>query len=337
MTCAGAFRQGRPHGAIQRDVGGGGKGRLVIDALLLGTGGMSPLPDRWLSASLVRCRGELILFDCGEGTQIVWRCFGWGFRRLGAICISHTHADHIAGLPGLLHSIANAGRTEPVSLYGPPGTAPVVAGLRTIAPYLPYELRVEEIDDGDHFALPGGLTGTVMRGRHALPVLAYRLDLPRARRFLPDRARQIGVPLDHWRRLQQGEATAWPGGRATPADVLGPPRRGLALGYVTDSRPLPEMPTFFHDVDLLVSEGTYGGPEAAEKAASNTHMTFGEAATLARAAEARRLWLTHFSPGLSDPEAFAPEATGIFPKSTVGFSGLQTELNFDDEAGDESI
>src|SRR5690242_6770675 len=120
---------------------GGGKGWTVIDTLLLGTGGMSPLPDRWLSALLVRCRGELILFDCGEGTQIVWRCFGWGFRRLGAICISHTHADHIAGLPGLLHSIANAGRTEPVALYGPPGTAVVVAGLRTIAPWLPYELQ----------------------------------------------------------------------------------------------------------------------------------------------------------------------------------------------------
>ncbi|HEU5430962.1 MAG TPA: ribonuclease Z [Thermomicrobiales bacterium] len=309
----------------------------MIDALLLGTGGMSPLPDRWLSALLVRCRGELMLFDCGEGTQIVWRCFGWGFRRLGAICISHTHADHIAGLPGLLHSIANAGRTEPVALFGPPGTALIVAGLRTIAPYLPYELRVEEIDGGDAFPLPGGLTGTAMRGRHALPVLAYRLDLPRTRRFLPERARRIGVPLDYWRRLQQGEPARWPGGGAQPADVLGPPRRGLALGYVTDTRPLPEMPAFFHDVDLLVSEGTYGDPADAEKAAVNTHMTFREAATLARESEARRLWLTHFSPGLSDPDAFAPEATAIFPETTVGFSGLQTTLNFDDEEGGDSI
>ncbi len=303
----------------------------MIDALLLGTGGMSPLPDRWLSALLVRCRGELILFDCGEGTQIVWRCFGWGFRRLGAICISHTHADHIAGLPGLLHSIANAGRTEPVALYGPPGTAAVVAGLRTIAPWLPYVLTVREVTSGETFPLPGGLTGRVEEGRHALPVLAYRLDLPRARPFSPERARAIGVPLDRWRRLQQGEPVRWIGGMAAPDDVLGPPRRGLSLGYVTDTRPVPAFPAFFHGVDLLVSEGSYGNPDDGEKAVINTHMTFREAATLAREADARRLWLTHFSPGMADPEAFAAEATTIFPATTVGFSGLQTTLNFDDE------
>jgi ribonuclease Z len=309
----------------------------VIDALLLGTGGMSPLPDRWLSALLVRCRGELTLFDCGEGTQIVWREFGWGFRRLGAICVSHTHADHIAGLPGLLHSIANAGRTEPVSLFGPPGTGAVVAGLRTIAPWLPFELQVREIDAGDRFPLPGGPIGSVMRGRHALPVLGYRLDLARARRFSADRALAIGVPLDRWRRLQQGEPVGWPGGSARPDDVLGPPRRGLALGYVTDTRPVEGMAEFFHGVDLLVSEGTYGSPDDADKAVVNTHMTFREAATLARAADARRLWLTHFSPGLSDPAAYAAEATGVFPETTVGFSGLETTLAFDEEAEADAI
>ena len=308
----------------------------MIDALLLGTGGMSPLPDRWLSALLVRCRGELILFDCGEGTQIVWRCFGWGFRRLGAVCISHTHADHIAGLPGLLHSIANAGRVEPVSLFGPPGTAAVVAGLRTIAPWLPYELRVREVTSSETFSLPGGLSGRVEVGQHALPVLAYRLDLPRARRFSPERARAIGVPLDRWRRLQQGEPVRWSGGMAAPDDVLGPPRRGLSLGYVTDTRPVPAFPAFFHGVDLLVSEGTYGDSEDADKAAINTHMTFREAATLARESDARRLWLTHFSPGMADPEAFAAEATAIFPETMVGFSGLQTTLKFDDDEDAET-
>ena len=157
----------------------------MIDLLLLGTGGMLPLPGRWLSSLLLRCRGELVLFDCGEGTQIPWRLTGWGFRRLGAICLSHCHADHVAGLPGLLHALANADRVEPVDLFGPLGTAAVVAGLRTIAPHLPFDLRVAELAGGEAFPLPGGLTGRVAAGEHGVPCLAYRVELERARRFSP--------------------------------------------------------------------------------------------------------------------------------------------------------
>src|SRR5947209_5652215 len=101
----------------------------MIDLLLLGTGGMMPLPQRWLSSLLVRCEGELILFDCGEGTQVPMQSFGWGFRRLSAICLSHWHADHVAGLPGILHTIANSNRTEPLTIYGPAETLRVVRGL----------------------------------------------------------------------------------------------------------------------------------------------------------------------------------------------------------------
>ena len=228
----------------------------MIDLLLLGTGGMLPLPGRWLSCLLVRCQGELVLFDCGEGTQIPWRSYGWGFRRLGAICLSHVHADHVAGLPGLLHALANADRTEPVDLYGPPGTARVVAGLRAIAPVLPFDLRVTELTGGEPLALPGGLTGTTAPGEHGLPSLAYRVGADRARRFSPERARALSIPVAHWRRLQRGEAARWPGGAANPEDVLGPPRRGLALGYVTDTRPLPAIAELVAGVDLLVCEGT---------------------------------------------------------------------------------
>src|SRR5919107_616300 len=132
----------------------------MIGAVLLGTGGMMPLPGRWLSSLLIRVKGHLTLFDCGEGTQIAWRQSGWGFRRLGAICVSHTHADHIAGLPGLLHAVANAGRTEPIDVFGPAGTKETVRGLRTIAPVLPFSVRVIELDSGERFSLPGGLSGS---------------------------------------------------------------------------------------------------------------------------------------------------------------------------------
>jgi ribonuclease Z len=301
----------------------------MIDLLLLGTGGMLPLPDRWLSSLLLRCDGELILFDCGEGTQIPWRRFGWGFRRLAAICLSHTHADHVAGLPGLLHSLANAGRDEPVAIFGPVGTATVVAGLRTIAPVLPYEVRVTELTSGARFPLPGGLRGTVLAGEHGVTCLAYRADLGRARRFDPGRAEALGVPLVHWRTLQRGKPVTWPGGTATPDEVLGPPRQGLAVAYVTDTRPVSALPAFLAGVDLLVCEGTYGDSADQAKAVERGHMTFREAATLARAAEAGALWLTHFSPALAEPHAFLAEAAAVFPATTVGYSGLMTTLSFE--------
>lgn len=300
----------------------------MIDLLLLGTGGMLPLPDRWLSSLLIRCQGELTLFDCGEGTQIPWKRFGWGFRRLGAICLSHTHADHVAGLPGLLHSLANADRSEPVHLFGPAGTARVVEGLRTIAPHLPYELTIRELAGGETFALPGGLIGRTTLGEHALPCLAYRADLPRARRFDAGRARTLGIPQDRWQDLQRGKPTSWQGGSAVPDDVLGPERRGVALGYVTDTRPVPTLPAFLSDIDLLVCEGTYGNPDDALKAVQNRHMTFAEAATLARESRAHQLWLTHFSPALTDPDAWRGEATAIYPNTAIGYSGLIDTLQF---------
>ncbi len=302
----------------------------MIDLLLLGTGGMQPLPYRWLSSLLLRCEGELVLFDCGEGTQIPWKRFGWGFRRLSAICLSHVHADHVAGLPGLFHTVAIAGRSEPIDVHGPVGVAAVVAGLRVIAPWLPYEIRVHEWVGGDRFDLPAGMVGSVVEGRHGVPSLAYRVDLARARRFDPAKAAQHGIPQVVWGALQRGEDVTWAGGTATPDDVLGPPRRGLRMGFLTDTTYLPNFADHFRDVDLLVSEGTYGDPEDAEKAKGHNHMTFAQAATIARDAGARRLWLTHFSARMDDPAEYLPHATAIFPATEVGFSGLTTRLDFDD-------
>ena len=302
----------------------------MIDAVLLGTSGMQPLPKRWLSSFLIRVNGHLTLFDCGEATQIAWRQSGWGFRRLVTIFISHTHADHIAGLPGLLHALANAGRTEPIRLFGPVGTADVVAALRVIAPVLPYEVRITELRGDERFSVPGGLVGSCEPGDHALPVLAYRLDLARGRAFLPERARALGVPIDLWGRLQAGEPVSWHSGTATPDAVLGPPRPGLSIAYVTDTRPTPKMPRFLESVELLICEGTYATDEELPKAVRNRHMTFGEAATMARDAGANRLWITHFSPALEDPGAFTANATNIFPEATIGHDGLKISLPFPD-------
>lgn len=307
----------------------------MIDVLLLGTSGMHPTVDRWLSSALLRCGSELILFDCGEGTQIPWRRAHWGFKRVGTICVTHWHADHIAGLPGVLFSIANAGRTEPVTLYGPVGIGRIVAGLRVIAPHLTFPLNIVELEHNGTFRVSDDLTGRVVLGEHGLPCLAYRLDLQRARRFNRSRAEALGIPRRFWRALQHGQDVVWEGGAACADEILMPPRPGLAFGFITDTRPLDVHPELVRTVDLLICEGTYGDPADGPKACAWGHMTFAEAAALAREAEVKRLWLTHFSPGLKLPEEWLPEATAVFPETTLGYSGLTISLSFPDEEADD--
>lgn len=300
----------------------------MIDVMLLGTGAMIPLPGRPLSSVLVRAEGELIVFDCGEGTQTVWRVYGWGFKRLSAICLSHLHADHVAGIPGLLHTVANSGRTEPLVIYGPPGTAAVIAGLRVIAPHLPYAVIVRELTSGDRAHLPAGLSATVVAGHHRVPVLGYRVERARQPGFDAGRARSLNIPVSLWSRLQRGETVVVDGRAVEPADVLGPPRPGIAFAFITDTRPVPDHIDLASGVQLLICEGTYGPSSYAGKAKGSLHMTFGEAASIARDAGVARLWLTHFGAGMTDPAEFLPEATAIFPATRVGRSGLLAELSF---------
>jgi ribonuclease Z len=301
----------------------------MIDVMLLGTGAMVPLPDRWLSSALVRVGSSLVLLDCGEGTQIAMRERHWGFRRLDAICLSHLHADHVAGLPGLLHTIANAGKTTPLSIYGPVDTIKVVEGLRAIAPVLPFDMIVHELRDGDVVEGPGGLAIRVAAGEHRVPVLGYRLERARSPRFDVDRARALGVPVQEWSVLQRGEAVSVGGRTVEPGEVLGEARPGVALGFLTDTRAAPALRDLVASVDLLISEGTYGDDAAAEGAARWGHMTFRQAATLARDADAGHLWLTHFSAGMRDPEAWRQNAAEVFPDVTIGFAGLAGTLAFD--------
>ena len=293
------------------------------------------MPNRWLSSVLVRINGSLVLFDCGEGTQIPWKTYRWGFRRLEAICLSHHHADHVAGLPGILHSVANAGRTDPLRIFGPPGTTTIVAGLRVIAPDLPYGVEITELGEDDVFALPGGMRGRVRFGAHTVPSLAYRVDLARNRQFDPRKATDRDVPRDLWRPLQRGETVIHDGTTWRPEDVLGAERRGIAFSYVTDTRPIPSLIPLIQGSDLLICEGTYSNDEKLDKAHQWGHMSYREAAELARDGEVGQLWLTHFGSGNTDPEADLPNATSVFPNTITSYSGLTTRLDFPDRAEPE--
>src|SRR2546430_10622580 len=273
----------------------------MLDICMLGTCGMMPLPGRWLSCALLRNGSTLTLFDCGEGTQIPWKSLGWGFRQLGAICFTHMHADHVAGLPGILFMVAHAGRTEPLHIFGPPGTAYVVEGLRRIVPELPFQVHIHELKSGEHFALPGGLQGSCNAAAHGVPCLAYRLELERNPAFLPEQAQALGLPVQLWSRLQRGETLEYSGQTITPEQVLVPPRRGISLAFITDTRPTKQLSAFAHDVDLLICESMYDNAEDLPLAKAHAHMLAGEAAGIAQAAGGRSLLLKHFSPTLTDP------------------------------------
>ena len=289
---------------------------------------MMPLPDCWLSSVLVRAGGELMLLDCGEGTQIPWRRSRWGFKKLSLICLSHVHADHVAGLPGVLHALANAGREEELRIVGPVGCAAVVAGLRTIAPDLPYAVEITELADGDEFKTISGIKARVIEGEHRIPVLLYRFDLPRARAFLPETAERLGIPRDEWRVLAAGGRVTINGRTISSNDVHGPRRPGASFGFMTDTRPVPAAASFFRGVELLIAEGTYGDNADAGNAATNKHMTFREVAAVAREANVGELLLTHFSPKIADPAEWLSNATDVFPSTRIAESGMELTLRF---------
>lgn len=305
-------------------------GVFMIDVLLLGTGAMMPLPDRYLSATLFRVGAHLHLIDCGEGTQVAMREHGWGFKRLDTILLTHFHSDHVAGLPGLMHTLAHSDKTEPLHIVGPAGTYQVVEGLFVIVGKLPFEVYIHELVQGDSRELPGGVKVTAAEGEHRGPVLTYRFELDRQPAFLPDQAEALKIPREQWSILQRGEAVSIDGQVIQPEEVLSGPRSGISFGLATDTRPTQSVEKLMVGVDLLIAEGTYGDDADATKASERGHMTFREAATLASNAGAGALWLTHFGVGLTNPGEYLANATDVFPETTIGESGLTGTIKFDD-------
>ncbi len=292
---------------------------------------MMPLPERWLASMLLRSQQDVVLVDCGEGTQISWRYSNWSFRPVNAIALTHFHADHVAGIAGVLFMIAHAGRTEPLTILGPSGTYEIVQALTIVVPGLPYKVQIVEMEDEDGYVLPDGLEIRAHEVDHRITCLAYTFSRHRAPRFNPDRARELDVPMTLWGKLQAGETVQLEGRAITPQQVLGPPRRGLKVGYVTDTRPTASIPDFVRGADLFVCEGTYGDPELRERARLRGHMVFDQAAELAKQAEARRLILTHFSPSMMDPETYLPFAREVFPATEIGRQHETITLAFEDD------
>lgn len=303
----------------------------MIDVCLLGTGGMMPLPYRWLTSLMVRYNGHSILIDCGEGTQIAMKEKGWSPHPIDMICFTHYHADHISGLPGMLLTLGNAERKEPLTLVGPKGLARVVNALRVIAPELPFEIKYIELTEPEQELELDGLKVKAFRVNHNVSCYGYSLTLDRIGKFQVEKAMGLNIEKCYWSVLQKGETVETTQGVFTPDMVLGAPRKGLKLTYCTDTRPTNSIVENAKGSDLFICEGMYGEPDKQEKAVEHKHMTFKEAAEMAKKAEVQELWLTHFSPSLPKAEPYMNDVRKIFPNAYAGKDGMSTELQFTEE------
>ena len=303
----------------------------MLDVCLLGTSGMLPLPGRWLTSLLLRYNGSSMLIDCGEGTQIAIKEKGWSFHPIDVICFTHYHADHISGLPGLLLTMGNAERTEPLTIIGPKGLTRVVTALRTIAPELPFEINCIELTQPEESFSIQGYDIHAFRVKHNVICYGYSMEIHRAGRFSVERAREQNVPMKLWSRLQKGETIEQDGVIYEPQMVLGPARKGLKVTYCTDSRPVKSISENAQGSDLFICEGMYGEKEKIANARENKHMMFQEAAKLGKEANPREMWLTHYSPSLMHPEEYLNEIREIFPKIKTARDGWSAELGFDED------
>ncbi len=300
----------------------------MLDICLLGTGGMMPLPYRWLTALMARFNGTSILIDCGEGTQIAMKEKGWSPKPIDIMCFTHYHADHISGLPGMLLTMGNAEKTSPLFIIGPKGLARVVNALRVVAPELPFEINYLEITEAEQVFEFDGFRIEAFRVNHNVLCYGYNIVVSRKGKFQLDKALALGLDRKYWSRLQKGEIIELPEGTYTPEMVLGEARKGLKVTYCTDSRPTEGIIKNAAGADLFICEGMYGEPDKKEKAKEYKHMTFYEAAHMAKQAEVAKLWLTHYSPSLARPEDYKKEVQEIFPQTYIARDGWSEELMF---------
>ena len=290
-----------------------------------------PLPYRWLTSMMARYNGKSILIDCGEGTQIAMKEKGWSPKPIDIICFTHFHADHISGLPGMLLTMGNAERKEPLLLIGPKGLSRVVSAMRVIAPELPFEVICREITETEETFQFEGFHIDAFRVNHNVICYGYSVVVERIGKFNVEEAKRNQIPVKCWNRLQHGETVEEDGKTYTPQMVMGEARRGIKVTYSTDTRPTDSIVAHAEESDLLILEGMYGEPDKQAKAKEYKHMTFMEAAAIAAKVQPGEMWLTHYSPSLTRPEEYMRGVRNVFARAIAATDGQTIELDFEED------
>ena len=309
---------------------------MNLEVFILGCGGMMPLPRRHLTSVLLRRKGDLFLFDCGEATQISLKKLNLRWKNISTIFISHTHADHVTGLPGILMLSSQVDRTEPLYIIGPPRIRDFVeTSIKVLDMYINYEIIIKEITE----------PGVVMQGEnfmveafqldHTKPCFGYKLtENKRPGIFHPEKAKALGIPMGSmWSDLQHGETITLADGRKISPDmVLGEKRKGRKFSFVTDTLALPSISEEVRDSDLFICEGMFED-ELADSAHEKKHMTVVEAALLAKnAGGIKQMGLIHYSPRYTDKElaVLLEQAQNVFPNTFLTRDGQTILLKYED-------
>lgn len=302
---------------------------MSLQVVFLGTAGSIPTPKRSLPAILIKRKGELIMFDCGEGVQRQMITAGEGFHRKMKIFVTHMHGDHVLGLPGLMQTMALLDRNEKLEVYGPPGIEKFMESVReTVQFALNFPVEIHEVDEAGVVYEGGEYFVQAVWSNHVIPSLAYALvERPRPGKFYPEKAKALGVPEGPlWGRLQRGKEVKLPNGKIVkPEQVMGPPRLGRKIVYTGDTRPFSGLVEFSAGADLLIHDATLDD-ELAEKAEEDGHSTPSQAAETARKAKVKRLVLTHISARYKDASVLLNQARKIFKNTIVAEDHLRIEI-----------
>jgi ribonuclease Z len=310
---------------------------MDLDVVFFGTSGSMPTADRAPTSLLIRRGGERLLFDCAEGTQRQMLRSSVGLLDLREVFLTHYHADHYLGLPGMLKTFALRGRDAPITIYGPAGLADLFTSLRRIFGKLTYPYELVELRPGQSLDR-GEYRLVTFAVAHGVSSVGYALiEDDRPGRFDVETADALGVPPGRERGvLQRGEPVTLADGRiVTPAQVLGAPRPGRTVVIAGDTAPSPSVLEAARDADVLVHEATFLEDER-ERARETAHSTALDAAELALAAGVRLLALTHLSNRYFGPEA-AREARAVFPDTVVPRDFDIIDVRFQERGGPQLI
>ena len=303
----------------------------MLRVTFLGTGGSLPTPHRNPSAILVNRKGELMLFDCGEGAQQQMMRAKTGMMKLSSIFITHLHADHILGIPGLIQTMSFHGREDPLFIYAPERSFEQITYLAHIGYTRPrFDVRITELSPGDVIERDE-YDVTAIRTEHNVPSIGYALfEHQRTGRFDRERAIELGVPPGPlFSRLQRGESVTVDGKTVHPEDVLGSPRPGRRIVYTGDTRPTDTVLEASRGVDLLIHDGSLAH-DLVDWARETMHSTAREAALLAKEAGVRKLVLTHISSRYADPSPIVKDAEAVFDRVQVARDFLEIEIPYRD-------
>lgn len=309
---------------------------MNLELFILGTGGMMPLPGRFLTSALLRRGGELFLFDCGEGTQVSLRKLNLKWKKISTIFISHTHADHVTGLPGIMMLSSQVERNEPLYIIGPPNIKEYVeSSWKALDMYINYKVIIKEITEPGIVYEGEGYVVKAFRLNHSKPCFGYTLiEEPRPGIFNPEAAQSLHVPRGPlWATLQSGKDVILEDGKCIhPEMVMGKKRKGRKFSFITDTKYFNTIKDNVTDSDVLICEGMFRS-ELQESAAEKKHLTSVESGSIARnAGGVKKMGLIHYSPRYAeyDLRRLLQEAKNIFPNTFLCRDGQYIDIPYED-------